>query len=198
MTVHGGEWTKAGRVGPTMLAGLVAAFLGSTSLIVLDTRPAAAQFGNLGGLGVPGLSGSGNLVRRPNRVPNLNLPSRMPNLRGMQPGQRMPGGFERLGRNPDMAIGRGARIQGQGRFSDIHGRGGRMGEFGPRGNRMGEFGPRGGRGGELGPRGNRVGEVPGRGGRMGEIGPAAGCPPVAAAGCPPVAAACLLASAASA
>ncbi|MCZ0738718.1 hypothetical protein OZ671_31180, partial [Phreatobacter sp. AB_2022a] len=179
MTVHGGEWTKAGRVGPTMLAGLVAAFLGSTSLIVLDTRPAAAQFGNLGGLGVPGLSGSGNLVRRPNRVPNLNLPSRMPNLRGMQPGQRMPGGLERLGRNPDMAIGRGARIQGQGRFSDIQGRGGRMGEFGPRGNRMGEFGPRGnrmgempgrgGRMGEIGPRGNRVGELPGRGGRVGQM-----------------------------
>ena len=169
MTVHGGERTKPGLVSPTMLAGLVAALLGGTSLIVLDTRPAAAQFGNLGGLGVPGLSGSGNLVRRPSRVPNLNLPNRMPNLRGMQPGQRMPGGFERLGRNPDMAIGRGARIQGQGRFSDIQGRGGRMGEFGPRGNRMGEFGPRGGRGGEFGPRGNRVGEIGPRGNRVGEL-----------------------------
>ena len=169
MTVHGGEPITAGARGATMLAGLVAAFLGGASLIVLDARPAVAQFGNLGGLGVPGLSGSGNLVRRPSRVPNLNLPSRMPNLRGAHPGQRMPGGFERLGRNPDMAIGRGGRFQGQGRFSDIQGRGGRMGDIGPRGNRMGEFGPRGGRGGEFGPRGNRVGEIGPRGNRVGEI-----------------------------
>lgn len=169
MTVHGGERTKAGPGGSTMLAGLVAAFLGTTSLIALDTRPAAAQFGNLGGLSIPNVSGSRNLARPPSRIPNL---------RGLG-GQRMPGGLERLGRNPDMAIGRGARIQGQGRFSDIHGRGGRMGEIGPRGNRMGEFGPRGnrmgqgpgqgGRMGEIGPRGNRVGELPGRGGRGGQM-----------------------------
>ncbi|MBN8939138.1 MAG: S8 family serine peptidase [Rhizobiales bacterium] len=172
MTVQGSDRTRATQRGGKALAGLVVLFLGTTSLVVADTRPAAAQFGiGLGGLSIPGV---GNLNRRPSiarpsRVPNVNMPNRMPNMRGMTQGQRMPGGMERFGRNPDMAIGRDGRIPGQGRMTEFPGRGGRMSEIPGRGGRVGEFPGRGGRVGEIPGRGGRIGEIPGRGGRVTEI-----------------------------
>lgn len=110
-----------GRV--SALAGLLALFAGTTSLVLLDARPAAAQFGmGIRGFGMHGARGRPNFVG-PGRISGMNQAARIPNIRMMPQGPRMPGGMGRVDGNPDMAIGRGTPGCGPGRTTYVPGRG---------------------------------------------------------------------------